>query len=147
MTKEELITQLTSKDDNSACAFAEMIISESAESDKWYEYFYVFAELLNHKKSYVRNRAMLTLAAVAKWDREDHFEKLLPSFFPHITDEKPITSRQCIKALARIGKVKPQYIPMILSAFEKADLSKYKDSMIPLIKKDIEEAEKLLKDV
>ena len=62
-----------------------------------------------------------------------------------ITDEKPITARQCIKALAQVGVAKPQYIPRILSCLQGADLSKYKDSMRPLIEKDIAETEKILK--
>ncbi|MDO4472358.1 MAG: hypothetical protein Q4C17_04260 [Bacillota bacterium] len=53
------------------------------------------------------------------------------------TDEKPITERQCIKALAGVGLAKPQYIPKILSCLKHADLSKYKDSMRPLIEKGV----------
>ena len=59
-------------------------------------------------------------------------------------DVKPITARQCVKALAQVGMAKPQYIPMILSALHGADLSKYKDSMRPLIEKDMAETEKIL---
>lgn len=44
------------------------------------------------------------------------------------TDEKPITARQCIKALAKVGLAKPQYIPKILSCIKHADLSKYKEA-------------------
>ena len=69
---------------------------------------------------------------------------MIHDFLSHITDEKPITARQCIKALAQVGRAKPQYIPMILSALHSADLSKYKDSMCPLIEKDIVETEKAL---
>ena len=50
---------------------------------------------------------------------------------------KPITARQCIKALAQVGWDKAQYIPQILACFHDADLSKYNDSMRPLIEKDI----------
>ena len=67
-------------------------------------------------------------------------------FLTHITDEKPITARQCIKALAQVGTAKPQYIPIILSALHSADLSKYKDSMRPLIEKDMAETERILTD-
>lgn len=66
-------------------------------------------------------------------------------FLSHITDEKPITARQCIKALAQVGQAKPQYVPKILSCLNNADLSKYKDTMRPLIQKDIEETENILK--
>ena len=53
---ENLITNLTSKDDKYACAIADKIISESQDTDEWYEYFDVFASLLNHPKSLVRHR-------------------------------------------------------------------------------------------
>ena len=133
------ITMLTSKDDKAACAYAEKIISESRESDAWYDCFDEFASLLTHPKSLVRNRALNILAANAKWDDENRFDGILPEYLSHITDEKPITARQCIKALDEVGRAKPQYIPEILSALQSADLSQYKDSMRPLIEKDIRE--------
>ena len=103
----DIIAALTSKDDKFACAYAEKNISESQDTDVWYEYF--------------------------------------DDFLSHITDEKPITARQCIKALAQVGQAKKEYIPMILSTLHSGDLSKYKDSMRPLIEKDIEQTERELK--
>ena len=139
---EEQIAKLTSKDDKMACAIADKIIAESRGSDTWYAYFDAFASLLNHPKSLVRNRALHILAANAQWDETNRYDSILPIILTHITDEKPITSRQCIKALARIGTAKPQYIPRILSAFQSADLSMYKDSMRPLIQKDMQRRKK-----
>ena len=141
---EKLIMNLTSKDDKFACAIADKIISESQDTDKWYGYFDTFASLLNHPKSLVRNRALHILAANAQWDDNNRFDIILSEYLSHITDEKPITARQCIKALVQVGMAKPQYIPRILSCFHDADLSKYKDSMRPLIEKDMEETERLL---
>ncbi len=141
---QEIITKMTSKDDKYACAIADQIISESQDTDQWYEYFDTFASLLNHPKSLVRNRALYILAANAKWDSENRFDTILDEYLTHITDEKPITARQCIKALVQVGRAKPQYIQRILSSFHDADLSKYKDSMRPLIEKDMEETERLL---
>ena len=142
--EQSIIAKLTSKDDKFACAFADKIISESRETDAWYQYFNDFAGLLSHPKSLVRNRALYILAANAQWDEENRFDSVLPDFLAHIMDEKPITARQCIKALAQVGRAKPQYIPAILAALHDADLSKYKDSMRPLIEKDIAETEKAL---
>ena len=139
MTKEAVISLLTAKDDKAACACAEAIITESRETDEWYECFDTFAALLRHPKSYVRNRALNILAANARWDDEKKFEGILPEYLSHITDEKPITARQCVKALAEVGEYKPQLIPDILAALRAANLSGYKDSMRPLIEKDIEE--------
>ncbi len=139
---QEIITKLTSKDDKYACTVADIIISESRDIDKWYEYFDVFASLLNHPKSLVRNRALHILAANAQWDEENRFDAILDDYLAHVTDEKPITARQCIKALTQLGKAKPQYIPRITECFRCADLSKYKGSMRPLIEQDMAETEK-----
>jgi len=141
---ENLVANLTSKDDKYACAIADKIISESQDTDEWYGYFDTFASLLNHPKSLVRNRALYILAANAQWDDENRFDTILDDYLAHVTDEKPITARQCIKALTQVGKAKPQYIPRIIGCFRSADLSKYKDSMRPLIEKDMEETERLL---
>ena len=142
--KETIITGLTAKDDKYACTLADKIISESRETDEWYEYFNDFAELLDHPKSLVRNRAIYILAANAQWDDENRFDSILPDFLTHIADEKPITARQCIKALSQVGLAKPQHIPKILLALRNADLSKYKDSVRSLIERDIAETEKTL---
>ena len=144
MMKESIIAKLTLKDDKYACALADKIISESRETDEWYAYFDDFASLLDHPKSLVRNRALYVLAANAQWDDENLFDAIIANFLTYITDEKPITARQCVKALAQVGLAKPQYIPRILSRLKSADLSEYKDSMRPLIEKDIAETVQIL---
>ena len=141
---QDVISKLTAKDDKYACDIADKIISESQDTDEWYEYFDAFASLLTHPKSLVRNRVFYILAANAQRDDENRFDAILEDYLAHITDEKPITARQCIKTLVQVGMAKPQYIPRILSCFHDADLSKYKDSMRPLIEKDMEETERLL---
>ncbi|MGN0648778.1 MAG: SufBD protein [Oscillospiraceae bacterium] len=141
---QEIIAKLTAKDDKYACAFADKIISESMDTDQWYAYFDDFASLLHHPKSLVRNRVLFILAANAQWDVENRFDAILQDYLALVTDEKPITARQCIKALAQVGKAKPQYIPEIIDSLHSADLSKYKDSMRPLIEQDIVETEKAL---
>ena len=142
--KENIIAKLTAKDDKYACALADKIVSESQQTDEWYEYFDDFASLLNHPKSLVRNRVLYILAANAQWDEENRFDLILSDFLSHVTDEKPITARQCVKALTQVGMAKPQYIPRILSCLESADLSKYKDSMRTLIEKDITQTQTIL---
>ena len=132
---QEIIAKLIVKDDKYTSAVAERIISESQDTDKWYEYYDDFASLLNHPKSLVRNRVLYILAANAQWDDENRFDAILDDYLTHVTDEKPITSRQCIKALAQVGKAKPQYIQKIMDYLHSTDLTKYKDSMRPLLKK------------
>ena len=73
-----------------------------------------------------------------------NFDAIFSEYITHVTDPKPITARQCVKTLAQIGVMKPQYIPQILERLEHADLSQYNDSMRPLIEKDIAETKKRL---
>lgn len=137
MDAEELIAQLTSRDAVAACAFADRIVHESGKSDCWYLFFDDIAALLRHKNSLVRNRAISILAANARWDTENCYDAMMDEFLSHVTDEKPITVRQCIKALPEISAVKPNLIPRMRAALKNADLTGYGDSMQPLILKDI----------
>ena len=75
--EENIVAKLTAKDDKYACALADKIISESQETDEWYEYFDDFASLLDHPKSLVRNRVLHILAANAQWDEENHFDSII----------------------------------------------------------------------
>ncbi|MEA4815058.1 MAG: SufBD protein [Oscillospiraceae bacterium] len=134
---EEMLARLTDKDTKSACSYAGAVAAESRESDRFYPYLDDFAALLRHKNSLVRNRAISILAANARWDSENRYDALLDEFLSHVTDEKPITARQCIQALPEIAAAKPNLIPRIRAALENADLSGYRDSMRPLIFKDI----------
>ena len=77
---QELIAKLIVKDDKYASAVAERIISESQDTDKWYEYFDDFASLLNHPKSLVRNRVLYILAANAQWDDENRFDAIFDDY-------------------------------------------------------------------
>ena len=61
------------------------------------------AALHNHTKSLVKNRVLYILAANAQWDEDNHFDAILDDYLAHVTDEKPITARQCIKALVQVG--------------------------------------------
>ena len=144
MMKETMLAALTGKNDKYACELTEKIIKESRESEEWYDYFQDFVPLLRHPKSLVRNRALTILASNAQWDTENRFDQLLPEYLSHITDEKPITARVCIQTLPELAQAKPQYIPAILRTLEEAELSKYKDSMRPLIEKDIQEVKRIL---
>ncbi|WP_206214150.1 hypothetical protein [Adlercreutzia sp. ZJ304] len=74
--KEDIIAKLTTKNDEYAYAFTDRIISDSLETDEWYEHFDDFASLLDHTKSLVRNRAMHILAATAQWDDENRFDSV-----------------------------------------------------------------------
>ena len=137
MDCDACIARLTGKNAKDAYAFAQQIVKESRASEIWYPYFDRVAELLRHKNSLVRNRAIAILAVNARWDREGKFDALLDEFLTHVTDVKPITARQCLAALPEVMEAKPALSPRIRSALEQADLSGYADSMRSLVLKDI----------
>ena len=59
-------------------------------------------------------------------------------------DNKPIVVRQCRVVLREVVLYKPELSEAIKAELETMDLSKYKDSMSPLIKKDMDELQKLM---
>ena len=137
MDFDACVARLTGKDAKDAYTFAQQIVEESRDSEIWYPCFDRFAELLRHKNSLVRNRAIAILATNARWDREGKFDALLEEFLSHVTDVKPITARQCVAALPEVAEAKPTLVPRIRAALEQADLSGCPDSMQPLVLKDI----------
>ena len=136
MEQSEFFARLTDKNAVAACAFAEQVVKESLESGCWYPNFDEALKLLSHKNSFVRNRAIAILAANARWDAPCKLDAAIDAFLAHVTDEKPITVRLCIKTLPQIAAAKPQLIPQIRAVLEKADLTGYPDSMQPRILKD-----------
>ena len=135
--REELLARLTDKDAKAACAYGEALTAECRKSDRYFCYLDDFAALLRHTNSLVRNRAIAILAANARWGDKTSYDGVMAELLPHVTDEKPITARRCIQALPEIAAAKPRLIPKIQTALESADLTGYRDSMRPLILKDI----------
>lgn len=62
-------------------------VSESQDTDEWYENFDGFASLINHPKSLVRNRVLYILAANAQWDDENRFDSIISDFLTYVTDK------------------------------------------------------------
>ena len=69
---------------------------------------------------------------------DEFFE--LRQLLNHLTDEKPITARQCVQAMPEIARACPALSGAILTALESADFSSYRDSMRPLLQKDAVQA-------
>lgn len=140
----DIIEALQDKDDKKAYALSLEIGAKSAVSDEYYSYFDEFTRLLTGKSSYVRARGFGLCCAQARWDENGKLESALPSMLRLLRDEKPTVVRQCLKALHEVVLYRPELCEVIKAEVEKIDLSKYKDSMSPLIKKDMDELLKML---
>ena len=139
MEYHHFIDILQDKDDDVAYAATKRIAAESEFSNKYYKYIPEFVELLSHKKSYVRTRAMILCCAQARWDNEGVIAKYLPQMLRLVHDEKPTVVRQSLNALKEVVVFRPELREIIASELEKMDLSEYKESMTGLILKDIKE--------
>lgn len=135
-----LCAALTDRDNRTACNAMRALADISAASNAVYPYFDALSDLLGHKNSYVRTRALTLLAANAKWDTDNRFDRVIDRYLLHITDEKPITARQCIQALPSIVRYQPHLYEKVAHALCSADCARYADSMRPLVERDMQSA-------
>lgn len=142
--KSEIIEKLKDKNAVAACDFAKQLGAESAASDKYLEMIEDFAGLLKDKSSYVRTRAFSLICDQARWANEGQIEKVFDRMCILLNDEKPTVVRVCLGALHGVALFRPELAEKIRMAVSKIELSKYKDSMSPLIEKDIKELLKII---
>ena len=84
------------------------------------------------------------ICAQARWDNEEKIKSVFEKMVPLLNDPKPTVVRQCLASLHEVVLYRPEMHAQITSAVKKIDLSKYKDSMSPLIKKDADELLKII---
>lgn len=133
-----LVDALFSRDCNFAYSALNKLIVEVQTSNKAYEFFDLFSSMLDSDKSYIRSRGLIIIAENARWDEDNKIDKIIDKYLSHILDEKPTTSRTCIKNLSLIIQYKPELKPIIKKALLESDISKYKESMKGLLQKDID---------
>lgn len=144
---EELVESLYGKDNTKAYRNFKLLESESEKSNEVYRFLDTFAEMMEGTNSYIRSRGLLLIAANAKWDVDNKIDELIDNYLKHITDEKPITARQCIKCLPTITRYKPDLAEIIENALLMANVNQHADSMRPLVEKDIQAALKEVKGI
>ena len=132
-----LVEGLFSKDNDAAYSCLRQLQAESEGSNAVYAHFDTFAEMLSSDNSYVRTRGLLLIATNARWDVDHKIDEVIDRYLKHIEDVKPITARQCIKVLPEIAKYKPELAGDIRRALQHANTGKYKNTMQPLVQKDI----------
>ena len=134
---EELLELLTTRDNSQAYQALKVLEEMTAESDCLYPYMDKFIAMTGSGNSYIRTRGLALIACNAKWDVDGKIDGIIDGYLEHITDEKPICARQCIKLLPLITEAKPALAPKIVSALRDASVARYRDSMRPLVQKDI----------
>ncbi|MDO4488998.1 MAG: hypothetical protein Q4B67_07950 [Eubacteriales bacterium] len=141
---EDIIARLTAKDDKAAYECAKEISAESAQSDKYLSMIPEFAGLLTHDSSFVRTRGFMLICAQARWAKDGEIGDVFDQMVPLLNDPKPTAVRQCLLALHEVALYRPEMNERIEKAIDGIDLTKYKDSMTPLITKDIESLRRMI---
>ena len=108
--------------------------------DAVYAHLDVFIEMMRDSNSYVRTRGLALIACNAKWDEAGKIDGIIDEYLDHVTDDKPITARQCIQSLPKLAQAKTHLMPRIASSLRHADTSQYAGSMRPLVQNDIRDA-------
>lgn len=133
----KLVDALYSKNNKAAYEALQLLETKSEKTNEVYKFFDRFAEMSEDSNSYIRNRGIILISANAKWDTENKIDEIIDNYLKHVLDEKPITARQCIRALPRIARYKLYLAQDIREALMKADIKMYSDSMQSLVYKDI----------
>jgi len=135
----DIIEALQDKDNKKAFALLKEIRAKSVASNEYYPYFEDFTGLLNAKSSYVKTRGFVLCCAQARWDESGKLQNVLPAILALLHYDKPTVVRQCLADLHEVVLFRPELCEAIKEELKTIDLSKYSDSMSPLIKKDVEE--------
>ena len=138
MNKEEILNILYGKETWDIWRGFQEIESSIDKSEMLYEYFDDIKKMLLDEKSHIRMRGFRIICKLSKWDRDNKTNNAIESLLNVLDDEKPTIVRQCLASLNSLLLYKPDLSNKIESKLKNMDLSKYKDSMKPLIQKDID---------
>ena len=144
MNKKEIIEKLIDKDDKQAYEYAKIVGIESAKTNKYLDMIPEFAKMLQDKNSFIRTRFFILICCQARWANNKQIENVFDQMIPLLNDPKPTVVRQCLNALNEVALFRPEMCDAIKKTISKINLSIYKDSMSPLIKKDIDELMKMV---
>ena len=83
-------------------------------------------------------RGFRIICKLSKWDNDNKINNIIDILLQVLDDEKPTIVRQCLSSLNNLLLYKIDLSEKVENKLKKLDLSKYKDSMKPLIQKDID---------
>lgn len=135
---KEKIENLYNENNNSAYKTLLELETITTESNELYSYFNDLLEMLNSEKTFIRVRGFRLICCLAKWDNENKINKNIDVILNELEDEKGTSVRQCLEKLNLILMYKIDLIEVIEDKIKNLDITKYKESMQSLIKKDID---------
>ena len=138
MELELLLSMLTVKDTKQGYGAFLELEHLSEESDDLYAYTEQFADMVSDRAWAVRCRGFRLFCKQARWDDDGVLDRCLDRALVILEDEKPTAVRQALAALLDVVPYKQELWPVIRQRVEAMDTTRYKDSMAPLIQRDIQ---------
>ena len=138
MELDILLSTLTAKDTKQAYGAFLELERLSEETDDLYPFTERFAEMASDRAWAVRCRGFRLFCKQARWDEDGVIDRHLDRALAILEDEKPTAVRQALAALLDVVPYKRELWPVVRERVEAMDLNRYKDSMAPLIQKDIQ---------
>lgn len=146
-TKNELLEILNSKKEKEAYTLFKFLYEENENTNKYYSFFDEFLKMIYDKSSYIRMRGFRLCSMLAKWDNKKKIDEHLEEMFILFEDEKPTAVRIALSCINEILEYKPYLAKIIKKNLKRIDYCKYKDTMAPLIKNDIDKINKLIDNI
>jgi len=143
---KQLIGGLMEKEDRIRYPSLLLLQSRSAVADDVYPYRETFREKLKSPDSYQRNIGLRLIAENARWD-DGWLDGVISEYLSLLSDEKPVTVRQCIQYLNRIVPYKHDLVGSIADALMALDLTQVRETMRKLVLCDILEVLALIRKV
>jgi len=125
----QLVDWLTLKADSIRYPAFLLLQHRSRSQDDVYPHWDAFREKLGSENSYQRSIGLMLLAANARWDAEGRLDHTIDEYLKLLGDEKPITARQCVQALAEIVPYRPDLCGKIAVALLSVNLAAVKETM------------------
>ena len=138
MSKEEIFNIFYGKETWDIWRKFQEIESSIDESKLLYKYFDDIKKMLLDEKSYIKMRGFRIICKLSKWDNDNKINNIIDILLQVLDDEKQSIDRQCLTSLNNLLLYKIELSKKVENKLKKLDLSKYKDSMKPLIQKDID---------
>jgi len=138
MEISDKIKCLYDKDTKNAYANLKELELICEKEDILYPYLDEFIEMIKSEKYAIRVRGFRLLCKQAKWDRDNRINEVIEDILAAVNDEKPTAVRQALQYLEYVVPYKKELGNKIKEMALAIDCSKFKDTMRPLIEKDIQ---------
>lgn len=133
----KLVPLLALKEDNIRYQAFLLLKERSAIAGDVFPYWQTFLEKLQSDNSYQRSIGLMLISENARWDKKSKTAAALDAYCNCLTDEKPITIRQCVQGLKPVVSSHPELGGAIGERLTALDLTTIKETMRKLVLQDI----------